>query len=294
MVKTGWTTEFFQSVKGCSASVKVRTGENRMVDVGGTIDLVRDDAVLVSEVPFTVTPKGLLRVQINSPQGVVTGMAFVKGLTDRTALLIFSGPMERVQRRSSFRVDISRPGLLYVLAVPTGLTPIQGPFPAEVLDISVGGCKVACRHRLEDGAIVRLAFAADLGSFELVGQVRGAAGDSAVGVQWLELPERAAERLRKQVLMQLGRYTPEADELHRAAAESLTPADRQEVAPKIALLRGLLDAIERVVLGGDASPAERQATLERCGTAMGLLQELASYTAAGLALVGEGEEGSGK
>lgn len=265
-----------------------------MVDVGGTIDLVRDDAILVAEVPFAVTPRGLLRVQINSPLGVVTGMAFVKALTDRTALLIFSGPMERVQRRSSFRVDLSRPGLVYVLAVPTGLTPIQGPYPAEVLDISVGGCKVACRHALEDGAIVRLAFAADLGSFELVGQVRGTAGEGNVGVQWLELPERAADRLRKQVLMQLGRYTPEAEELHRAAAESSTPADPQEVAPKVALLRSLISEIDRVLSDAEAPLEERQTTLDRCGAAMSLLQELASYTAAALALHGDGDEGNGK
>lgn len=289
-MKTGWTPEFFQSVKGCGASVKMRTGDQRMVDIGGSIELMRDDAVLVSEVAFPVSPRGLLRVQINSPLGVVTGMAFVKALTDRTALLIFSGPMERVQRRSSFRVDISRPGLLYVLAVPTGLTPIQGPYPAEVLDISVGGCKVACRHGLEDGAIVRLAFAADLGSFELVGQVRGTAGEGSVGVQWLELPERAAERLRKQVLMQLGRYAPEADELHQAAAESSILADPQELTPKVALLRTLISEVDRVLQDPEASVAERQTTLDRCGAAMSLLQELASYTAAALALHGDGEE----
>lgn len=281
-MRTGWTPEFFQGIKGCSATVRVKTGE-RTIDVQGIIDTLREDAILVAGPEgFAVAPRGLGRVQINSGNGVITGMAFAKVLDERTALLIFSGPLERVQRRSAFRVDLGRPGLMYVLSVPVGSTLIQGPFACEVLDISVGGCKVRCTSPVSDGAIVRLSFTADLGAFELVGQVRGA-GEGVLGVQWLELPAQAADRMRKQVLMQLGRYTPSDEELG-AAVEAARAGSSGDAATKAAGARAVLGELLQGMADAEVPSGQRQAALAKVGQAMGLLQELATYIAAALAL----------
>lgn len=212
-MQTVWTYPLLQGANGAHARLKVRDADSgETLSLHGRMRLKDGDCFFVAADADYLPRRGYAELVLYADGGVVKGNAAAFATGPGILRLLPTGSVDLIQRRLFYRVRLDQP-----LLVQTALHAAQEDLSdGRLLDLSIGGARIACTADLSPGMLVRVVVPdTPAGELNLLAQVRmvsvNPGSDCIAGVQWVRMTDQTAQRVEEAVLQALtGRWGPGA------------------------------------------------------------------------------------
>lgn len=201
-----WTQTLVAGANGARARMRVRHADTGLVQVlQGRLRVEGQECFLVLSELADLPERGYAELVLFAQGGVVKGNATCFAAGNGMLRLLPSGPVQVTQRRLFYRVRTDHPVRIEVIsAYPQTSSPVWG-YTGRLLDLSLGGARLACSLQLVPGSTVRVTIpGTPAGDLRLVGQVlaiaAGLGPEWTAGIQWVRLPLADQERLQETIV----------------------------------------------------------------------------------------------
>lgn len=200
-----WTPALFAGAHGARVRMRLRHADTGLVQVlQGRLQVDGPECYLALSDAPDLPERGYAELVLFAQGGVVKGNATCYAAGASLLRLLPSGPVQVTQRRLFYRVRTDHPVRLEVVSNYPTPGPAWG-YPGRLLDLSLGGARLACSVQLVPSSTVRVTIpGTPAGDLRLVGQVRAIAAGSGpewtAGLQWVRLPSAEMERLQETIV----------------------------------------------------------------------------------------------